>query len=87
MVVDMETVGGLMAMGGSMAGGVVWICKSTLVPIKDLLEKLIRSIEKLEKSIDAERDSRHVLELKVQEIEDRSKSLQHRVDKLEGVSR
>ena len=87
MVVDMEMVGGLMAIGGSMAGGVVWICKSMFVPIKEMLEKLIQSIDKLEKSIDAERNSRHTLELKVQEIEDRSKSLQHRVDKLEGVSK
>ena len=87
MVVDMEMVGGIMAIGGSMVGGVVWICKSMFVPIKEMLEKLIQSIDKLEKSIDAERNSRHTLELKVQEIEDRSKSLQHRVDKLEGVSR
>ena len=87
MVVDMETVGGLVAISGSMAGGVIWICKSMFVPIKEMLEKLIQSIDKLEKSIDAERNSRHTLELKVQEIEDRSKSLQHRVDKLEGVSR
>ena len=87
MVIDMGTVGGLLTIGGSMAGGMVWICKSMFVQIKEMLEKLIQSIDKLEKSIDAERNSRHTLELKVQEIEDRSKSLQHRVDKLEGVSR
>ena len=81
----METVGGLMAISGSMAGGVIWICKSMFVPLKEAFEKLIQSIEKLEQAINNERDERHALEIKVQQIDDRSRSLQHRVDKLEGV--
>lgn len=54
------------------------------VPLKEAIEKLIQSLDKLEKAIDAERNSRHILEIKVQEIDDRAKSLQHRMDKLEG---
>ncbi len=41
MVVDTEAVGGLLTIGGVLAGGVVWICKSMVVPLKETLEKLI----------------------------------------------
>ena len=87
MVVDTEAVGGLLAIGGTFAGGAVWICKSMVVPLKETLEKLIHSIEKLEQSLNAERDERHELEVKVQGIDDRAKSLQHRVDRLEDEVR
>jgi chaperonin cofactor prefoldin len=87
MVVDTEAVGGLLTIGGVLAGGVVWICKSMVVPLKETLEKLIHSIEKLEQSLNFERDERHELEVKVQGIDDREKSLQHRVDRLEDEVR
>jgi hypothetical protein len=54
-----------------------------VVPLKETLEKLIRSIERLEQSLNAEREERHELEIWVQGVEDRAKSLQHRVDRLE----
>ena len=87
MVVDTEAVGGLLTIGGALTGGVVWICKSMVVPLKENLEKLIHSIEKLEQSLNAERDERHELEVKVQRIDDRAKSLQHRADRLEDEVR
>ena len=83
MVLDTEVVGGLLTIGGAMFGGVVWICKSMVVPLKETLEKLIRSIELLQQSLNAERDERHELEVRVQEVDDRARSLQHRVDRLE----
>lgn len=83
MVVDTEAVGGLLTIGGVMAGAVVWICKSMVTPLKEMLEKLIRSIEKLDQSLNLEREERHELEVRVQEVDDRSRSLQHRVDRLE----
>jgi len=87
MVIDTEVVGGVIAIGGALAGGVVWICKSMVLPLKETLEKLIHSIDKLEQSLNAERDERHELEVKVQGIDDRAKSLQHRVDRLEDEVR
>ena len=87
MVIDTEVVGGVIAIGGALVGGVVWICKSMVLPLKETLEKLIHSIDKLEQSLNAERDERHELEVKVQGIDDRAKSLQHRVDRLEDEVR
>lgn len=83
MVVDTEAVGAFLTIGTASAGCMIWICKSMVVPLKETLEKLIRSIERLEQSLNAEREERHELEIWVQGVEDRAKSLQHRVDRLE----
>ena len=82
-VIDVNSVGGFLAIGGAMVGAVIWICKSMFGPLKESFDKLIQTIEKLEKAINAEHDERHALEIKVQAIDDRYRSLQHRVDKLE----
>ena len=58
-----------------------------VIPLKETLEKLIYSIEKLEQSLNFERDERHELEVKVQGIDDRATSLQYRVDRLEDEVR
>ena len=69
--------------GGILAGAVVWICNSMFGPIKDVLEKACKAIDRLNERLDEEQVERHRLEIRLQEIDDRGKSNTHRIDSLE----
>lgn len=67
----------------TMAAAVIWICRSMFIPLKVSIDTLSKAIERLQLSLEMEMRERHALELQVQKIEDRARSLQHRVEKLE----
>ena len=69
--------------GGILAGAVVWICNSMFGPVKDVLEKACKAIDRLNERLDEEQVERHRLEIRLQEIDDRGKSNTHRIDSLE----
>ena len=69
--------------GGILAGAVVWICNSMFGPVKDVLEKACKTIDRLNERLDEEQAERHRLEIRLQEIDDRGKSNTHRIDSLE----
>ena len=79
----MEVVVQTITIGGILAGAVVWICNSMFGPVKDVLEKACKAIDRLNERLDEELAERHRLEIRLQEIDDRGKSNTHRIDSLE----
>ena len=79
----MEVVVQTITIGGILAGAVVWICNSMFGPVKDVLEKACKAIDRLNERLDEEQVERHRLEIRLQEIDDRGKSNTHRIDSLE----
>ena len=79
----MDVIVQTITIGGILAGAVVWICNSMFGPVKDVLEKACKAIDRLNERLDEEQVERHRLEIRLQEIDDRSKSNTHRIDSLE----
>ena len=79
----MDVIVQTITIGGILAGAVVWICNSMFGPIKDVLEKACKAIDRLNERLDEEQAERHRLEIRLQEIDDRGKSNTHRIDSLE----
>lgn len=79
----MDVIVQTITIGGILAGAVVWICNSMFGPVKDVLEKACKAIDRLNERLDEEQVERHRLEIRMQEIDDRGKSNTHRIDSLE----
>ena len=79
----MDLIVQTITIGGILAGAVVWICNSMFGPVKDVLEKACKAIDRLNERLDEEQVERHRLEIRLQEIDDRGKSNTHRIDSLE----
>ena len=79
----MDVIVQTITIGGILAGAVVWICNSMFDPVKDVLEKACKAIDRLNEQLDEEQVERHRLEIRLQEIDDRGKSNTHRIDSLE----
>ena len=81
---DMVMMGQALTVGGGLAAAVIWICKSMFSPLKETLDRIAKSLEKLNDALDKEKQERHELEVWLQQVDDRGKSNTHRLDKLEG---
>ena len=81
---DMGMMGQALAVGGGLAAAVIWICKSMFLPLKEMLERINKTLEKLNDKLDVETQERHELEVWLQQVDDLGKSNTHRLDKLEG---
>ena len=79
----MDVIVQTITIGGILAGAVVWICNSMFGPVKEVLEKACKAIDRLNERLDEEQVERHRLEIRLQEIDDRGKSNTHRIDSLE----
>ena len=77
-------MGQALAVGGGLAAAVIWICKSMFLPLKEMLERINKTLEKLNDKLDVETQERHELEVWLQQVDDLGKSNTHRLDKLEG---
>ena len=81
---DMGMMEQALAVGGGLAAAVIWICKSMFSPLKETLDRIAQSLEKLNNALDKEKQERHELEVWLQQVDDRGKSNMHRIDQLEG---
>ena len=81
---DMGMMGQALAVGGGLAAAVIWICKSMFLPLKETLDRIAKSLERLNDALDKEKQERHELEVWLQQVDDRGKSNTHRIDQLEG---
>lgn len=79
----MDVIVQTITIGGILAGAVVWICNSMFGPVKDVLEKACKAIDRLNERLDEEQVERHRLEIRLQKIDDRGKSNTYRIDSLE----
>ena len=80
----MDVIVQTITIGAILAGAVVWICNSMFDPVKDVLEKACKAIDRLNERLDEEQVERHRLEIRLQEIDDRGKSNTHRINSLES---
>ena len=71
-----------LTIGGMLAGAVIWICKSMFNPLKETLERIAKSLEKLNDALDKEKQERHELEIWLQEVDVRGKSTMAKWQKL-----
>ncbi|MCI1750943.1 MAG: hypothetical protein LKI17_06435 [Megasphaera cerevisiae] len=76
-------LGEALAVGAVVCGGVIWVCRSLIAPLKEILERIGASLDELNETIKDEQRQRHALEVWVQKIDDRGKSNQHRIDDIE----
>ena len=74
----------MLAIGGGLASEVIWICNTMFSPLREMLERINKTLEKMNCKLDKETQERHELEVWLQQVEDRGKSNTHRLDKLEG---
>ena len=81
---DMGMMGQALAVGGGLAAAVIWICKSTFLPLREMLERINKTLEKLNDKLDVETQERHELEVWLQQVDDLGKSNTHRIDQIEG---
>lgn len=81
---DIGMMGQVLTVGGGLAAAVIWICRSMFSPLKETLDRIAKSLERLNDALDKEKQERHELEVWLQQVHDRGKSNTHRLDKLEG---
>lgn len=81
---DMGILVQILTIAGGLASAVIWICKFMFSPQKEMLERINKTLEKLNDKLDIETQERHELEVWLQQVDDRGKSNTHRLDKLEG---
>ena len=79
----MDVIVQTITIGAILAGAVVWICNSMFGPVKDVMEKACKTIDRLNERLDEEQVERHRLEIRLQKIDDRGKSNTYRIDSLE----
>lgn len=80
----MEWIAQTLTIGGCLAGAVIWICKAMLEPQNVVIERINRALDRWNDIMDRQQSAIHALEVKIQELSDRSKSNTHRLDALEG---
>ena len=76
-------IGQALAAGAVVCSGLIWVCRSLIAPLKEILERIGASLDELNETIKDEQRQRHALEVWVQKIDDRGKSNQHRIDDIE----
>lgn len=73
----------ILTVGATLSGGVIWVCRSMTAPLKESLDRLNKTIDRIEQTIIDEQRSRLRTEIWIQEIEDRSKGNAKRTEKME----
>lgn len=76
-------LGELIAAGGALAGGMIWMCKVFTNPLKETLTMVNSTLIELDKTIQGEREHRHDLEKDVQCIKDTTKENTRRIEDIE----
>ena len=77
------SLGDIVAAIGLAAGGLVWLIHSIVEPLNILLDRTAQSLDRLDQTLAEERARREAVELKLENVEARSKSNTHRIDQLE----
>ena len=80
----MEVIVQTIGIGSCLAGAVIWICKALIEPQNIVIERINQALDRWNNIMDRQQRATHDLEIKMQELSDRSKSNTHRLDALEG---
>ena len=76
-------IGGILTIIGVIARAVFWAGRTYLQPIVKGMDALTQSMNELKEALQIQLERLHALELHLQNVEDRCKSNQHRIEKLE----
>lgn len=77
------SLGDIVAVLTLLGGALVWIIHVIISPLKVLLDRVVQSLDKLDKTLTEERARREQIEIRLEAIEAREKSNSHRIDDLE----
>ena len=77
------SLGDAAAILGLIGGAILYMVRSTVAPLQGTLDRVTRSLYKLDETLAEEKTHREQIEVRLQSVEDRSKSNSHRIDGLE----
>lgn len=77
------SLGDIVAVLTLLGGALVWVINVIISPLKVLLDRVVKSLDKLDATLTEEKARREEIETRLQQVEDRSKSNTHRIDKIE----
>nr|DAR17860.1 MAG TPA: hypothetical protein [Caudoviricetes sp.] len=77
------SVGEIVAAVGLMGGALIWIIHAVISPLEILLDRVVKSLDKLDETLKEERTKREQIELKLENVNQRSRSNTHRISQLE----
>lgn len=68
---------------GTVGAGILWVIHAIVRPLRDSLDRVNLTLEKLDKTISEERERRHDLELSITKLQATSEDHEHRLEELE----
>lgn len=78
------SLGDAAAILGLIGGAILYMIHATVAPLQVVLDRVVKSLDKLDATLTEEKARREEIEARLQQVEDRSKSNTHRIDKIEG---
>lgn len=73
----------IIAACGTVCGGAVWLIHAIVRPLRESLDRINMTLEKLDQSINEERERRHSIEVDLQALEVTVENHEHRIETLE----
>ena len=77
------SLGDAAAILGLIGGAIRYMIHATVAPLQVVLDRVVKSLDKLDATLTEEKARREEIETRLQQVEDRSKSNTHRIDKIE----
>lgn len=77
------SLGDAAAILGLIGGAILYMIRATVVPLQVVLDRVVKSLDKLDATLTEEKARREEMETRLQQVEDRSKSNTHRINGLE----
>lgn len=77
------SLGEVIAGVGAVASLIIWVIHAIIKPLRDSLDRVNATLEKLDQTISEERQRRQAVELEVRELETVVTNHEHRLDILE----
>lgn len=77
------SLGDIVAVLTLLGGALVWVIHVIISPLKVLLDRVVKSLDKLDETLSKERARREEIEIRLEAIEARGKNNSHRIDDLE----
>ncbi|WP_337475923.1 hypothetical protein [Acidaminococcus timonensis] len=81
------SLGDIVAVLTLLGGALVWVIHVIISPLKILLDRVVQSLDKLDKTLTEERARREQIEIRLEAIEARGKINTHRIDDLEETQK
>lgn len=77
------SLGDAAAILGLIGGAILYMIRATVAPLQVVLDRVVKSLDKLDATLTEEKARREEMETRLQQVEDRSKSNTHRINGLE----